>query len=128
VAILTRSDVCVGDEYPTPKNGTIKCIPYAGRSPSTRQVQDVIVTLIIVVGSILVFVQVSKFAYQLNKGSWDASLRAISQLENMAQDGMGPSSSPPFMSGSTQQRRGPLVGNRTEQSDTTSFSRQGGHW
>lgn len=86
VAILNRSDVCTGDEYASPINGTIQCTPYAGRSPSDREVQDVIINLLIVVGFFLIFVQVVKFGYQLNRGSWDASLRALAEIETMSQD------------------------------------------
>lgn len=85
VAILNRSDVCIGDEYPSPQNGTIKCVPYAGRSPSNRKVQDILGTLLLVVGCVFVSVHVVKFAYSTNKTSADMAIKALADLETMSE-------------------------------------------
>ncbi|MHA1684509.1 MAG: hypothetical protein ACTSUE_26460 [Promethearchaeota archaeon] len=79
--ILCSNFVCGVNEKPVVKNGTVKCNPLPGRSPSDRNVEDVIIKLLIAAGSILLLVYVVKTGYTFSKDSWKASIQAFIQTQ-----------------------------------------------
>lgn len=79
LGILCSNFVCGVNEKPTVLNGTVKCSPLPGRSPSDSNLQDVIIKILISAGSLLLLVYVGKTAYVFSKDSWNISVKAFIQ-------------------------------------------------
>jgi len=79
LGILCSNFVCGVNEKPVVTNGTVKCSPLPGRSPSDHNLQDVIIKILISAGSVLLLVYVIKTAYAFSKDSWNISVQAFIQ-------------------------------------------------
>ncbi len=77
LGMLRSQFVCGINEKPKIKNGTVRCDPLPGRSPSDRNLEDIIIFVLISAGSVLLFVYVAKTAYTFSKDSWKASMQAF---------------------------------------------------
>lgn len=93
IGILCSNSACGINEKPTVKNGTVKCDPRPGRSPSDRNVEDIIIKILIAAGSLLLIVYVTKTGYSFSKDSWKASVQAYIQLRQPPKK-TGPAASP----------------------------------
>jgi hypothetical protein len=79
LGILCSNFVCGVNEKPVVVNGTVKCTPLPGRSPSDRDLGDVVLKFLIAAGTLLLFVYVIKSAYIFAKDSWKDSIKAYIQ-------------------------------------------------
>ena len=80
VNMLNSTIVCGVNEKHKIEDGTVTCEPLPGRSPSDRNVEDVILKILIAAGSVLLLVYVIKTGYSFSQESWDASVRAFIKM------------------------------------------------
>jgi hypothetical protein len=79
LGILCSNFVCGVNEKPTVTNGTVTCNPLPGRSPSDRNIGDVVLKILIAAGSLMLLVYIIKSGYLFSNESWKTSIQAFIQ-------------------------------------------------
>ena len=90
LAILCSNFVCGINEKPKVVNGTVKCNPLPGRSPSDRNAEDIILKFMLYTGSLVILVYIVKSAYTFSNESWKESIKAYLRLHPRIPQGRNP--------------------------------------